>query len=121
LPNAALHVGANLSQYVQASSVLTIPIQAENIFVTESTHAILWLYCIYLQKTRFGGGLVKMPDGSFELRTPRYNPTALLPAVWASKDTGPCAIALFKNYQDHMDEILSKVFYGVTAQVSHLL
>jgi hypothetical protein len=61
-----------------------------------------------------------MPDGSFELRTPRYRPTALLPAVWASKDIGPCALALFKNYQDHKDEILNKVFYGITAQVSHL-
>jgi hypothetical protein len=63
---------------------------------------------------------VKMPDGSFELRTPRYSPTTLLPAVWASKDIGPCALALFKNYQDHKDEILNKVFYGITAQVSHL-
>ena len=61
-----------------------------------------------------------MPDGSFELRTPRYSPTTLLPAVWASKDIGPCALALFKNYRDHMDEILNKVFYGLTVQVSHL-
>ena len=61
-----------------------------------------------------------MPDGSFELRVPCYSPTSLQELTWASKDIGSCALALFKNYKDHGDKILNKIFYGVNAQVTHV-
>ena len=61
-----------------------------------------------------------MPDGSFELRTPCYSPTSPQAFTWAAKDIGSCVVALFKNYKDHGDKILNKIFYGVTARVTHL-
>jgi hypothetical protein len=63
------------------------------------------------------GPLVRKPDGHLEIIVPLYSGTALQDFTWVERDLGPCALALFKNYE-HQD-IKGQVFHAVTAQINY--
>jgi hypothetical protein len=55
--------------------------------------------------------LVRKPEGHLEIIVPLYSATALPAFTWATRDLGPCVLALFKNYE-HQD-IKGRVFHAV--------